>query len=195
MKKVLFLLLVLILLLAVVSHGTFAYFSDTETLIDNSLTAAELVPVTLLGDGFEGDPWDVNWDDNGTTNWVQNDGQKHGGSYAALCDRDNNGYLTSDDLDASGTESIIISFWFNGKSLEVGDMVIQLYNGSTYETWYDLTDYPTYKNNVWCLFSEEITDPQYFISNFRLRFDGAGLVDKNEECNIDDVLVTVKQWP
>jgi len=195
MKKVLFLSVVLILLLAAVGRGTFAYFSDIEDSFGNSLTAAELVSVTLLDDGFEGDPWDANWDDNGTTNWTQNNGQQHGGSYAALCDRDNNGYLTSDDLDGSVVDSITVSFWFNGKSLEAGDILVQLYNSSTYDTWYDLTNYPTYKNNAWCEFSEEITDPQYLISSFRLRFDGSGLVDKNEVCNIDDVLITVKQWP
>ena len=98
------------------------------------------------------------------------------------------------DLNASETISITVSFWFNTKSLEAGDIIVQVYNGSTYNTWYDITDYPTYQNNAWCEFSENITDPQYFNSDFRLRFDGSGLVEKNEECNIDDVLITIDEW-
>ena len=66
------------------------------------------------------------------------------------------------------------------KNIENGDLIIQRYNGSAYDNWYDIANYLSYKNNAWCEFSENITDSQYVISNFRLRFDGSGLVDINE---------------
>ena len=169
-------------------------FTDPEQSIDNTLTISPK-SVTLLNDGFEGNPWDANWDGNGTTSWVRDASKPHSGLYDALCDQNNNGYLTSDDLSTAAAVSITVSFWFKTKGIGAGDILVQLYNGSTYNTWYDLTNYPTYVNNAWCYFSESITDPQYFISNFRLRFDSSGLVDKNEECNIDDVLITItEQW-
>ena len=91
-------------------------------------------------------------------------------------------------------ESITVSFWFNTKAIEAGDCVLQTYNGSTWNTWYDLTSYPTYVNNVWCQFSEVTTDSQYFISNFRVRFDSLVLgSDGNEQTNIDDVLIAINQ--
>jgi len=85
-----------------------------------------------------------------------------------------------------------VSFWFRTKSIEAGDVIVQVYNGSTYNTLYDLTDYPTYVNNSWCQFSEEITDPQYFTTNFRIRFDSSALLDKNEHGKIDDVLLKME---
>ncbi|MFC1897777.1 hypothetical protein ACFLX8_04365 [Chloroflexota bacterium] len=151
-------------------------------------------PQTLLDDGFEGSPWDVNWDGNGTTTWVQDTTKPNSGTYDAhLDDKDTAGYLTSDDLDTFAAESITVSFWFNLKALEAGDCVLQVYNGSTWTTWYDLLDYPTYANNIWCQFSEVITDSQYFISGFRIRFDSSVLGDSTEQANIDDVLIAINQ--
>jgi len=193
MKKFLFLLLAFLLILGVISNGTSGYFTDSEASAGNSFTAWIVTAITLLEDGFEGEPWDANWDGNGTTNWVRNTGKKHSGHYAAKCAQDNNGYLTSDDLDASTAVSINISFWFRPYKVEAGDMLVQLYNGSTYDTWCDLIDYPTWQDSTWCYFSEQIAGSQYFISDFRLRFDGSGLAEKLEDYNIDDVLITADQ--
>jgi len=173
------------------SQGTSGYFSDTETSAGNSMTAWVDTAVILLNDGFEGDPWDANWDDNGATGWSRDSKKSHSGGYSVICEKDSNGYLTSDDLDASGATSITVSFWFSPHSAEAGDMLVQLYNGSTYVSWGDLIDYPTSQNNSWCYFSEEITDSQYFNTDFRLRFDGSALLDKNESYHIDDVLITM----
>jgi len=151
-------------------------------------------PQTLLDDGFEGTPWDANWDGNGTTTWTQDSAKPHTGTYnARISNKSTPGYLTSDDLDTFAAENITVSFWFNLKGLEAGDCVLQIYNGSTWITWYDLINYPTYVNNVWCQFSGTITDSQYFISNFRVRFDSSVLGDSTEEANIDDVLVKTNQ--
>jgi len=193
MRKTIFLLLVCLVLLNVIVDNTSAYFSDTETSSGNVLTAWVDPAITLLNDGFEGEPWDVNWDDNGTTVWVSGSSKPHDGSYyAEITNKGTPGYLTSDDMDSATADYINVSFWFKTKSVETGDIVIQLYNGTTYDTWYDLTDYPTYVNNTWCQFNEVITDPQYLISGFRLRFDATALGDSTEAANIDDVLVTME---
>ncbi|GAH75779.1 unnamed protein product, partial [marine sediment metagenome] len=56
--------------------------------------------------------------------------------------------------------------------------------------WYDLINYPTYANNVWCQFNEEIIASQYFKGNFKIRFDASALGGSTEEANIDDVLIS-----
>ena len=192
MKKNLFLLLAFTMLLVMVTKSTFGYFSDSEASTGSRFTAWEIATVTLLNDGFEVDPWDSNWDDNGTTNWGRK-AYPHSGSYAAECKKNTNGYLTSDSLDASEATSITVSFWFQPDGLDTGDILVQLYNGSTYDTLYDLIEYPTFQDKEWCYFSEEITDSQYFNSDFRLRFDGSALVDSKETGHIDDVLITMEQ--
>lgn len=74
-------------------------------------------------------------------------------------------------------------------------MLVQIYNGSTYNTWYDIVNYPTFQNNTWCYFSQDIADSQYFKSNFRLRFNGSGLTAANKTFDLDDVLIQRKNWP
>ena len=192
MKRGLFLLLILTLVLTVTTRGTSAYFSDTEVSAGNILTAWANTTVTLLDDSFEGDPWDANWDDNGTTDWKLKGTEKYSGVYSAKTKKNENGYLTSDDLNASEAVSITVTFWFRPEDIEAGDILVQLYNGSTYNTLYDLVDYSTFENNVWCHFSEEITDSQYFNSGFRLSFDSSGLTESGETCYIDNVLLTME---
>ncbi|MFC2044348.1 hypothetical protein ACFLT8_04045 [Chloroflexota bacterium] len=129
------------------------------------------------------------------TYWFQDLSISYEGSYSAVSDETLNGYLTSDDLDSLDSDNIIVHFWFYPKDLEVGDVLIQTYNGTTYNTWYDLVDYPTYNNNNWCEFYEMLSDSQYFISNFRIRFDSSVMGNDIESINIDDVRVYTKGIP
>jgi len=148
------------------------------------------IPLTLLDDGFEGTPWDANWDGNGTTDWqLSGSGSGYSGNFSAEHSSGDT-YLTSDNLDASGADNITVSFWFKIKDLNKGPLYIQLYNGTTYNNWYDLTTYPGVVKNVWIQFSQNTTDSQYFISNFGLRFDGSG---ETTNSFIDDVLVKTNQ--
>lgn len=195
MKLTLFLLITVTVMLSVMSASAAASFSDTEMSAENRLTAAEQVTVTLISDGFEGSPWDANWNGNGTTNWLRKKKAGHSGSYAAECKRNNNGYLTSDSLDTSMATLIKVSFWFKPTSLVAGDMLVQIYNGSTYNTWFDLRNYPTYQNNTWCYFSETISDSQYFKAGFILRFNGSAITAPSKDFLLDDVLVQRKNWP
>ena len=194
MKLILFLLTTVSLMLAIIGTSTAAFFSDGELSGTNGLAAAEQVTVTLLSDGFEVTPWKAKWDGNGATNWVRiNSG--HSGTYAAECKRNNNGNLTSDSLNASTATMIKVSFWFKPTSLTAGNMLVQIYNGSTYNTLYDIVNYPTYQNNTWAYFSVNITDSQYFKSNFRLRFNGTALTATGKLFDLDDVLIQRKSWP
>jgi hypothetical protein len=146
-------------------------------------------PQTLLDDGFEG-TWDVYWDGNGTTDWQLSSA---GGGYSSSYSADHasgDTYLTSDDLNTLGAGTITVSFWFKIKTLNKGPLNVQIYNDALYEHWFDLVSYAGGVKNTWISFSETITtsSPQYFISNFSLRFDGSGL---STDSFIDDVLVII----
>ncbi len=193
MKLILMLLTAITLLLSLIK-ATSAYFNDPEGSSSNRLVAAEQVTTTLLSDGFEGNPWTANWNGNGATTWLQKKGAGHSGTYAAECKKNSSGYLTSDDLNASTATVIKVSFWFKPSSLVAGDMLVQIYNGSTYNTWYDLTNYRTFHNGTWCYCSENIIDPQYFKANFVLRFNGSGLTGGGTTFDLDDVLIQRKSW-
>ncbi len=194
MKLNLLLVALAALVIGMVGTSSAGYFSDTEASRNDKLTAAEQVTITVLNDAFEGTPWTANWDGNGATRWLQVNGG-HGGGQAAEAKKNNAGSLISDDLDMSAATMIKVSFWFKPKSLAAGDMLLQLYNGSAYTTWYDIKNYPSYKDNQWCYFSQNITDAQFFKANFRVRFNGAGLIASGRSFDLDDVLVQHKSWP
>ncbi|MFC1988934.1 fibronectin type III domain-containing protein, partial [Chloroflexota bacterium] len=195
----------LILLLAIVTvMGLATYVGVTESFfVDNEQSTGDALGVKwglfTLNDGFEntGSPaWDDLWDENGTTTWLQDSVKPNSGTYdARLSNTDTPGNLTSDEFDASSADNITVSFWYKPQALEAGDILIQTYNGTAYNTWWDLTTYPGYTNNAWNLFSEVITDSQYLIAGFRLRFNSSALGDSQEEINIDDVVVTTDTIP
>ena len=189
MKRVLFLLLALIMLLALVDKSTFASFTDSEDSSGSSLTSWQIVTVTRLNDGFEGDPWQANWDDNGITDWGLIAWEYHSGGQAVQCQKGDT-YLTSDNLDTSAVQGITISFWLRIKDLKKGPLYVQIYDGSNYHTLYDIFTYPGAVKNTWYQYTVTITDSQYFRPDFRLRFDGSGA---STNVNIDDVLITVEQ--
>ncbi|MFC1987565.1 hypothetical protein ACFLVH_03360 [Chloroflexota bacterium] len=190
-KRWLILLAGLALVLLAGSTGvTISAFSNTEQSTNNTLIITSTDIVTLLDDGFEGTPWDANWDGNGTTDWSPANSKVHSGSWAAECSSGNN-YLTTDNLNTSAATSITISFWFCIKDLNKGPMYVQIYDGSSYNTLYDIFTYPGAQKNTYYQYTETITDSQYFRSDFRLRFDGSGV---STDVFVDDVLITRTVW-
>ncbi|MFC1990253.1 fibronectin type III domain-containing protein [Chloroflexota bacterium] len=191
---ILLLAIVTVMSLATYTGVTRSLFTDDEHSTNDAL-GIRWGLFTLNEDFEDTVDWDVNWDENGTTTWVQYTSKPHGGIYNAYSDLNSNGYLTTDEIEASTADNITVSFWFNTKSVEAGDLLVQRYNGTSYITWYDITSHPAYVNNAWCEFNEVITDSQYLIAGFRLRFDTTGLVDVNEEANIDDVIIATDTIP
>jgi len=187
--------LIILLAIIVTTMSTATYTGVTESLFtDDEQSTDDALGLKwgfiTLDDGFEGTPWDANWDKNETTTWIQDSSKPRTGIYnAEISDTGTPGNLTTDDFDASASTGITVHFWFNLKSLEAGDILLQIYNGSTWTTWYDLLDYPTYVSNTWCEFNEVITDSQYFIAGFVIRFNASALGDSTEQANIDDVLI------
>lgn len=158
--------------------------------------------IILLEDGFEGGDWDANWDDNYETDWSHAIDRKHGGSYSAeniggffiYGDDD----LISDNLDASDADEIRIFFWYNKDDLDPNEFYIQIFDGNNYDPFDPFQDLDAYDgedncagtsgDDKWCRFNETITSSEYFISNFRLKFEGTD-TDNGESVWIDDVSI------
>jgi len=148
-------------------------------------------PVTLLQDGFE-TSFDK-WTDGGTTDWDRTTTQKYSGSYSAHAGSADND-LISDNLNTSGKGSIRIEFWYRDDDIDDGDNIyLQLYNGSTYANRFELGI--TSPEDTWHKCDITINnsggDTAYFISNFRIKFEGTS-IDTGENLWIDDVLVTTQ---
>ncbi|MFC1943115.1 fibronectin type III domain-containing protein [Chloroflexota bacterium] len=189
-------LIILLAIVTVMSLATYtgvteSFFTDDEKSTDDAL-GIRWGLFTLNEDFEDAVDWDANWDENGTTTWIQDTGQAYGGStYSAYSGGTNFGYITSDEIEASTADNITVSFQYFPKGLESNDVWLQSYNGTDYVNRYDIEGGG---NNVWNLYSEVITDPQYLIAGFRIRFDSS-LASGNDQVYIDDVVITTDTIP
>jgi hypothetical protein len=148
-------------------------------------TPAGLGDIILVDDGFEGSPWNENWADL-SSNWIADNSVVNNGSTSARASNGNEGYFTSDDLNANGASSITLDFWFRKDAIEANDFTLFYYNGTNYNLIDELDN--DGGDDVWLHFTAEITDSQYFVPNFRVRFDAT--LGGGENVWVDDVLIT-----
>jgi hypothetical protein len=165
-----------------------------NVLAQIELDEPELPGTILLDDGFDhytdGDPWDENWDEI-SHNWVtSSDEYAHGRPSAAAVwykSDPNIGDFTCDALDTNDATAIHIDFKLLKSSLDVGeDLFLYYYDGTTYNL---ITDLETFgADNEWLHYTDTITDSNYFVPNFRIRFNATP--ERNEDVFIDDVKIS-----
>jgi uncharacterized repeat protein (TIGR02543 family) len=143
----------------------------------------------LLDDGFEGSPWNGNWNDI-TSNW-QVSSTHYAGSHSASASHSNGGYFTSDSVDTSGSVAVYVEFRLYHTSIGGSDLTLQYYNGASWSTATSIGNYGS--DYSWQLYTVLITDSQYFTSDFMIRFN-AGL-DSGDNVYIDNVLILAVPTP
>ena len=155
-------------------------FSETatvggeETLIDT--------------ESFEGTWTPAGWSETG--NWAKESNYAHDGTFSADFDGGGggaSGYLTSPSMDCSGTDAIYVDFWWNDRALDNGDFLLEYYNGSSWNTHQDLNQVES--GNGWHHYTETITDSQYFVADFQIRWS-ADRVWSGESAHVDEVNVS-----
>jgi len=170
------------------THSAFAAQKYGPDSIYDTLTEennAIFLNSTILNDGFEGSPWDVNWDSI-SSDWNDDNSPVHGGSTSAWASNGDEGYFTSDNLDASDAAAIYVDFWFRKDDTESNDFTLYYYDGSNYDYIEELDD--NGGDYTWLHYTAKITDSQYFVSNFRIRFDAT--LGGGENVWVDDVVIT-----
>ena len=139
---------------------------------------------TLLDDGFEAADWDANWD-NIFHDWREDNWPVHSGSASAWATDGDEGYFTCDNLDASDAIAIYVDLWFRKDDTESTDFTLYYYDGSNYDLIDELDD--NGGDDTWLHYTDKVTDSQYFVSNFRVRFDAT--LWSGENVWVDDVLI------
>ncbi len=169
------------------SQSNFTALQAGPDSIYDTLTEENTSPSsnsTLLDDGFEGYPWDTHWD-NSYSNWREDNYPVHSGSSSAHAYNYNEGYFTSDSLDASDASALYVDFWFRKTGTGYSDFTLYYYDGSSYDLIDELDN--NGPDNTWLHYTAKITDSQYFVSNFRIRFDATLYYG---EVWVDDVVIT-----
>ena len=160
-------------------------------LLTSLLSPLSLIPVNadteivLLSDGFESSVWDENWNSI-SSDWYRNT-YEHSGTQCAAARDGAEGAFTSNPVDASDAISIHVEFWFMKYKTDASDYTLSYWDGSSYVLVDDLTnnggDYPD-----WALFSDDVSDSRFFVSDFRIRL--VANLASGEDAWLDDVEIT-----
>ena len=136
---------------------------------------------------FGGDQWNLNWNDY-NSEWYRDRYYSHSGKSSVRSDYNDDGYFICNGLNTADASSITIDFWYRLDDTENDDLQLFYYNGVSYNY---VTSLGGGTKNTWLHFTDTITDPQYFIPNFKLRFysDLEGRWWNSENVWIDDVLI------
>lgn len=176
------------------THGNFTAQKYTPDSINDTLTEEAIYTysnATFIEQGFESD----------TTNFTLSVCQRftgaytdsggsyspHSGSWDVLFPESSGAMsLTSDAMDMSGASGIYVSFWALDDDLDSGgDFYLDYWNGSAWNLIYDITDI---SDDTWTEYSSQITDSQYFVSDFAIRITSTG-TQNNEAGLIDDITI------
>ena len=125
----------------------------------------------IFQDGFEGSgaTWDDKWENNGVTSWTQASDQVQAGSFSAKATNGSEGVFTSNDIDASSAASFTVDFWFRKRNIETTDFTLYYFDGTSYDLIVELDSQGAH--DIWLHYKTVVTDSQYLISTFRIRFD------------------------
>lgn len=164
---------------------TFTDNSSLQTILGNGVSwrsgnVTFITPRSNFSDGFE----------SGTANWQALGGwdvvstRFNSGASAIRANDGNEGDLTSDDIDMRNKTLINVTFWYNEDDMEDADISVYFYDGSAYDL-IDSFGADQATEDLWYYKTYSTQDPQYFISNFRVRFTAAA--GPGENVWIDDM--------
>jgi len=159
------------------------YDTYTEELVTGSTT-------TLINaQSFEGTWLPTGWsEDPGDSAWNKDSSQHYAGSYSAGYEYAvgmTAGKLVTPQMNMTGASSISLSFYFYDNNLDkLSDMLLDLYDGANWDVYSDIGIGVT--EEQWVLWNYTITDSQYFVSTFRVRWRG-GVLTSGENAYLDYV--------
>jgi|GEM_PF-1504307 hypothetical protein len=164
--------------------------SNSSNVVVNSGSVTlnqAFVDQTAFSDSFELE----NWDDNGPTMWASRAGQSQDGTHSAFARNNQEGYLTSDDIDLSSASSASLSFWFRKDDVEAADFTLYFWDGSSYNLIQELDDYGISGNggdDTWIEYDETIDLGTYDNSDFEIVFDAT--LGNGERVWVDQLVLT-----
>lgn len=172
------------------THNNFPAQQTGPDSIYDTLTEQNTgyVNTTLIdAESFEGSWPPSSWTETGR--WNKESNQAYDGIYSADFDGDYgepSGSLTTLDLDCSDADAIYVDFWYRDNDCDNDDFLLRYYDGSNWDLISDLGT--TMQEDQWLHYQQKITDSQYFVSTFKVRWR-ANTVRNGEHIWVDLVIV------
>ena len=182
-----------------IGKGTHSNFSNQQAgpdSVTDTLTEENTGPFNVThisGESFEGSWPPTGWAETPSpNNWNKENNQALDGSYSA--DFDGHpvqgwGNIETLSMDCSNADAIYVEFWYRDEGCDNDEFVLEYYDGSSWDTIADLGS--TTSEYQWNYYAEKVTDPQYFKSDFQVRWAALG-IDNNEHAYVDLVTVVME---
>jgi hypothetical protein len=173
--------------------GNHSHFSAMKGILDginNVLSESAQINQTLIDyESFEGTWLPSGWSETPTDNrWAKESEIVYDGMYSADFDGGGggrSGNLETLAMNCSNARFIYIDFWYYDDDLDPGEFTLEYYNGST---WNQIADLGINTEDTWHNYQHNITDPQYLISDFKIRWVISS-ARSGEKAFVDYVLV------
>jgi len=94
--------------------------------------------------------------------------------------------LNAPVLDTSDATVLYVDFWFYEDKVDANEFLLQYWDGANWDTIADLGDFGP--EDTWINYVEKITDNQYFIADYQIRFNATS-VGASEHMYLDNVTV------
>jgi hypothetical protein len=170
------------------TSGSYADTIAIDGRYESFTESTGLGNLTLVNrESFEGDWLPDGWSE--TEAWDKENNYAHDGGYSADFDGTGgggSGYLHSPVMDCSDAQAIYVEFWWQDRSLDNDDFILEYYDGSVWNTIQDLNLLES--GNGWHHFTEAVTDSQYFISDFQVRWWAKNMWSGETAC-VDEVTI------
>ena len=163
--------------------GSFERFVEADVGVAN---------FTLINnESFESTWPPTDWSITFGSSWNKESDYQHDGTYSADFDGSSggtglSGYLFSPVMNCSNADSIYIDFWWLDRGLDNDDFILEFYDGNVWDILQDLNLLES--ANGWHHYNQKITDSQYLISNFQIRWWANGVWSGETAC-VDAVTV------
>jgi hypothetical protein len=159
---------------------------DTLTEVD---FGSGMTTTTLLDESFDTTWYPTGWSVGGSC-WTRSSSNKQDGSYSALWNGISyyrSGSMTTPNLNCADADEIIVDFWYYDAGCEPNEFEVEFYDGVGWNPWtevYDIGGTPLSSEGQWLHFQHTYTDPQFFRSDFKIRFSAA-TNENNDDAYID----------
>ncbi|MBC7130427.1 hypothetical protein H5T51_04300 [Candidatus Bathyarchaeota archaeon] len=141
-------------------------------------------------ESFEGSWPPDGWDSTGR--WNKESDRAYDGAYSADFDGGGNGrsgYLITPPINCYGAEAIYVDFYYYVDFDYKDEFLLQFYNGTH---WNNIVDLGLSPEDEWLHYSQEITDSQYLIPTFQIRWYAID-IENGEHVYIDYVTVSIRR--
>jgi hypothetical protein len=162
---------------AIGSHSHFSAMKGildgiNNILIEGTGSSGGYTNQTLIDyESFEGSWPPSGWSETPSSNrWNQENELVYDGTWSADFDGGGGGQsgnLETLTLDCSNARSIYVDFWYYDDDLDSGEFTLEYYDGTT---WDYITDLGTNTEDTWHKYQQNITDSQYLITDFKIRW-------------------------